>query len=390
MSVVLFAVASNTQSGWQYIISSFLMALVIIGFIAPFLSLRNLSVAKSVPSTLYVGTDSTVELSVINHSQFRKTFFDIQDTPLITRADFEFVVNRFDLRSFFIKKVQSLFVYKEFTSRLFLKTLPARKRVCFSYDFSPSKRGVFKTGAINLSSSSPLGLFSVSKSFNSMAEIVVYPMVHDIRGGWINRVAHRSVMSEFSYSYIPTSIPGTTRGLRGYVPGDSPRHIHWPTSAKTGNLLVREFEIESSGFVYIVLDSCSEYESEEYFELAVSAVASMLNACHLQGLFVRFATQPDSYGYSHNDRLSEWDIQLEVLARVKPVSNKPVCKFLDSVNQELVSENRAISPTYILVAPSYKAEQTANKFNVVSVTVSSFKDSDASYSITCESDLKYI
>lgn len=390
MSIVLFAAASNTQSGWQYIISAFLLALLVIGFIVPVFAIKGLSLSKSVPSRLYAGKDSTIDLSITNHSSTNKLFFDIVDAPLITEVDLFSSISRFDVITFVIKKLHNLLVYKEYTSRLFLKELPGKQIVDFGYDFVPFKRGVHRTGAMLVSSSYPLGLFSVSRSFNPEAEIIVFPRVHDIRGGWINRVSHKSVRSEFSYSYLPTSIPGTTRGLRAYVPGDSPRHIHWPTSAKTGNLLVREFEIESSGFVYIVLDSCPDYESQEYFELAVSVVASMLNACHTEGLTVGFSTQPDAYQFEDNGRSFEWDTQLEILARLKPVSKKPVCKWLDSINQDLIQKNKAVMPTYILVSHKFKAEETANKLNIVSVTVSSRSDPSACYSITSEADLKYV
>lgn len=390
MAIVLFAAASNTQSGWQYIISSFLLALLVVGFIVPVFALKSLSLNKSVPSRLYVGKDSTIDLSVTNHSKLRKTFFDIVDAPLITEVDLFSSVNRLDIITFVIKKLHNLLVYKEYTSRLFLKVLPGKQIVEFGYDFVPFKRGVHRTGSLLVSSSSPLGLFSVSRSFNPNAEIIVFPRVYDIRGGWINRVSHKSVMSEFSYSYLPTSIPGTTRGLRAYVPGDSPRHIHWPTSAKTGKLLVREFEIESSGLVYIVLDSCSGYETEEYFELAISVVASMLNACHAEGLTAGFHTQSDAYDYQDNGRLFEWDTQMEILARLKPISRKPICKCLDSINQELISKNKAVVPTYILVSHKVKADESANKSNIISVTVSSRSESTANYSITSEADLKYV
>ncbi|MGD9579935.1 MAG: DUF58 domain-containing protein [Vampirovibrionia bacterium] len=389
MAVILFAAASNTQSGWQYIIASFIFAFLVMGIVFPFFLMKKILLSKSVPSRLYSGKDSTIFLSLTSQLPFKRFFYSIVDAPLITEVPFFLLEGRLNLLAFIAYKLHNLFIYKEYSSKLFMKILPPNQIVEFGYDFVPNKRGIHKTGSMTVSTSFPFGLFSFSRSFNPDAEVIVYPKLVEIRGGWINRISHKSVMSQFSNSYMPTSIPGTTRGLRAYVPGDSPRHIHWPNSAKTGNLLVREFEIESSGFVYIVLDSCASYESESYFELAVTTVASMLNACHTEGLTAIFSTQNDSYEYNDTDKKFDWETQLEVLARVKPVSTQSICRLIDSINQEVLVDNK-IKPSYVLVSPFYKADESANKSNIVSVVVSSVMDDRASYTITSESDLKYV
>jgi uncharacterized protein (DUF58 family) len=64
--------------------------------------------------------------------------------------------------------------------------------------------------------------------------------------------------------------------LRPYVSGDDRRHIHWKSTAKTGSFLVRQFEQTRRSHL-IVLQSLSpdDYASDEEFESAVSAVASI-------------------------------------------------------------------------------------------------------------------
>jgi uncharacterized protein (DUF58 family) len=64
--------------------------------------------------------------------------------------------------------------------------------------------------------------------------------------------------------------------LRGYEPGDDRRYVHWRTSARTGQLMVRQFEETRRSQLTIVLsESGSYYSSPEEFELAVSVAASI-------------------------------------------------------------------------------------------------------------------
>lgn len=64
--------------------------------------------------------------------------------------------------------------------------------------------------------------------------------------------------------------------LRGYVAGDDRRYIHWKSSAKTGQLMVRQFEETRRSQLTMVMTSDSRYYADpDEFELAVSLTASI-------------------------------------------------------------------------------------------------------------------
>lgn len=64
--------------------------------------------------------------------------------------------------------------------------------------------------------------------------------------------------------------------LREYVPGDDRRNIHWKSTAKTGQFMVRQFEQTRRSHLMIALDSDpGAYASDDEFELAVSTAASL-------------------------------------------------------------------------------------------------------------------
>jgi len=115
------------------------------------------------------------------------------------------------------------------------------------------QRGRFTLGPISLYSSDPFGLFLLKKelprSFTS--HDVVYPMAVDLpalqplvgeqTGGEVtNRRTH----------YVTTNVSG----IRNYVSGDSFNRIHWPSTARTGQLMVKEFELDPVADVWIFLD----------------------------------------------------------------------------------------------------------------------------------------
>ena len=64
--------------------------------------------------------------------------------------------------------------------------------------------------------------------------------------------------------------------LRDYVPGDDRRHIHWRSSARLGDLMVRQFEDtrRSHTVVALALDP-ADYADDDELELAVSVAASV-------------------------------------------------------------------------------------------------------------------
>jgi uncharacterized protein (DUF58 family) len=113
------------------------------------------------------------------------------------------------------------------------------------------QRGRFTLGPITLTSSDPFGLFENRKRLAATSSIVVYPLVVDLPhfylpsgelpgGGAMRRRTH----------YVTTNVSG----VRDYFPGDSFNRIHWPSTARTGRLIVKEFELDPTADVWLFLD----------------------------------------------------------------------------------------------------------------------------------------
>src|SRR5512145_2696816 len=113
------------------------------------------------------------------------------------------------------------------------------------------RRGVYQVGPLTAHMSDPFGLFYYEWCEEKSHQIVIYPpLVHlpplQVPHGQSGGLAH----AEMLYQHVTPVVSG----LREYVAGDLLNHIHWPTVAKTQKLMVKEFDPERAGALWIVLD----------------------------------------------------------------------------------------------------------------------------------------
>lgn len=124
-----------------------------------------------------------------------------------------------------------------------------------TYQWSTSavctKRGVYNLGPLTARTSDPFGIFEYTWRNQSTRQLVIYPplvqlpplvLPHGQRGG----LARADLLQQ----HVTPSVGG----LRAYTPGDPPSRIHWPTVARTNQLMVKEFDQEQAGALWIVLD----------------------------------------------------------------------------------------------------------------------------------------
>jgi uncharacterized protein (DUF58 family) len=143
------------------------------------------------------------------------------------------------------------------------------------------RRGVYRQEAFRILTRFPFGFLRKARQLNLKTEALVYP----------------SVEPSPEYLEILQGLQGAletlTKGrgqdlyaLRGYVPTDSARHVHWKASARFGSLMVREFTREDDCRILLVLDphlteeEFSQLKQEssgtnEHFERTVTICASL-------------------------------------------------------------------------------------------------------------------
>ncbi|MGB7860856.1 MAG: DUF58 domain-containing protein [Acidimicrobiia bacterium] len=144
-----------------------------------------------------------------------------------------------------------------------------------TYRVTCRPRGVYRVGPSVATSSDPLGLAELQAPGSVIDRIVVYPTVEDLSGFPLvrgqdmamhaSRPEHNQRGGEDFYT------------LREYHRGDDLRRVHWPSSAKTDELMIRQLETPWQSRALVLLDvRPSAYESAEAFETAVSGAASVV------------------------------------------------------------------------------------------------------------------
>lgn len=134
-------------------------------------------------------------------------------------------------------------------------------------------RAVLDVGPAIAVRTDPLGLLRKTVRWCEPIELYVRPrmallstlgqgQVRDLEGVPSDRVS----MSDLAF-----------HALREYVPGDDLRHVHWRSSARAGELLVRQYHDTRRNHATVVLDPTPEaYRTDEEYELGVSVAASLI------------------------------------------------------------------------------------------------------------------
>jgi uncharacterized protein (DUF58 family) len=112
-------------------------------------------------------------------------------------------------------------------------------------------RGKFTLGPATLVSGDPFGIFRVARQLGNTSEIVVYPRMAALPGFSLPSAELPGGQNLKNRTYHVTP---NVSGVRDYVPGDSFNRIHWRSTARTGQLMVKEFELDPTAELYIVLD----------------------------------------------------------------------------------------------------------------------------------------
>ena len=114
-----------------------------------------------------------------------------------------------------------------------------------------NRRGHFRVDPLQIRTGDPFGFFEASATVGHGLTLVVYPRIDPIP-----RWRLQAVSLEGSRS-TPVRTQQTTplaTSVRPYAPGDGFNRIHWPSTARTGEIQVKEFDLEQTADVWIVLD----------------------------------------------------------------------------------------------------------------------------------------
>jgi uncharacterized protein (DUF58 family) len=193
-----------------------------------------------------------------------------------------------------------------------------------------ARRGHFRVEPLALRTGDPLGLFESHATVGSHSTVIVYPRVETLPA-WRLPPA----LIEGSHAQ-PLRTPHTTphaTGIRPYAPGDSYNRIHWKSSARQGELQVKEFDLEQTADVWIYVDLDARTHTgdgdESTIEYGVRAAASIAARALVENRNVGMTASGIKTGVLPADRgPRQYQKIMQLLAAVMPNGERPLDQIL--------------------------------------------------------------
>lgn len=139
-----------------------------------------------------------------------------------------------------------------------------------------SQRGYFSIGPARITSSDPLGLYRLQVSQGRPHSLLVYPATIPLP---YFHLPMATLTGEGRLRRRTSAITPNASSVRDYTHDDSFNRIHWPSSAHTGKLMVKEFDQDPSSDIWLVLDMQQKVQAgsgpDSTEEYAVTIAASI-------------------------------------------------------------------------------------------------------------------
>ncbi|OQA41492.1 MAG: hypothetical protein BWY52_02545 [Chloroflexi bacterium ADurb.Bin325] len=213
------------------------------------------------------------------------------------------------------------------------------------------RRGVFRLGPWDLEMSDPLGFFRVTHHYPQTTTIMVYPRAAFLPGLELPRghAPGRSISPERS---VEETIQ--VGGVRQYIAGDPLRRVHWPATAHHGAIMVREFDREPSGDLWLIVDldaavqagAGAEATQEYAVILAASLAVQHLRQGERRAVGLLLAGRSPLMLPPSREPAQLWRI-LQALAEVEPQAGTSLAELLRQAGPTLGSGR-----TLAIITPS--------------------------------------
>ena len=227
-------------------------------------------------------------------------------------------------------------------------SVPPRGTRSSRYQLRPTKRGRYSFGPLEVATRFPLGLVERGFVTDERGEMLVYPQIGTLTPAW-----YRQFQLATNFVERLSSQHGTFHDefhhLREYRNGDNPRDIHWRTSARVNNLMIREFhQSRDRGLTIIVelfLHPGAMPAERDAVELALSfvATASVDHSKRARGVEQAvFIAGSTSVQWQSNRGTAGLDALLDRLAQVEGGDARELGPLIEEASQGRDSSTRYV------------------------------------------------
>ncbi len=249
------------------------------------------------------------------------------NTLLTRKEPYEHLRNAWDRKTLYYR--WAWLVLKSGKARLRpikLPDLPPGETIRVTSDFVPNYRGYLHFTGVTLARPDILGLFMRNFRIQKAEKLLILPRRYPLEPpdltsrrqyhpGGVNLASSIGNSDEFM-------------SLRYYRPGDPLHNIHWRTFARTGELVIKEFEDEFFVRYALVLDTFVRPERERVFEEAVSIAASYIASMDPHDAILDLVLGGhEMYAFSSGRGLGGSEKMLEILSCVESCQDKTVLEL---------------------------------------------------------------
>lgn len=275
LSIGIGLAAYNSSSNILFLTLSLLLASLVLSGVLSWLNLKRVSWRVVVPSVLRVGHDAMVGLHVRNRKTFlptyglRFTFFARSRRPDAEQRPESTLTARGEA----VRAALARAAAGEIRGQVALPgRLEPQSVVQLDWVFRPTRRGCVRLELASVGSMFPFGFLRKDVGITDATDVVVWPATIDYQR--LNR--HRATRQNGDQRVARAGSGSDLFAVRPYQPGDSHRLIHWKASARTRQLLVRQFADETASGYHVWLEADrARWPREEQFELLVSLAATL-------------------------------------------------------------------------------------------------------------------
>lgn len=215
-------------------------------------------------------------------------------------------------------------------------------------------RGVYPLEKLEAATAFPSGVAKTARRQRGSDRLIVYPRFTPIEGfevplgrnhqpGGIAVASHVGESTEFF-------------GTREFREGDRLRDLHWPSFARTGRLVVKEFQEEYFVRLAMVLDvEARTAKDEKLLERSLSVAAGIADVlARREYILDLFAAGADIFHFQAGRALAHFEHLLEILASLESGSRLN----FEALEAALLPEASRLSAV-ILVMMSWDAQRAA-------------------------------
>ena len=319
MSVMFIGSILGRTNMLMFVFAMMIGPWVLNGWIA-FSMLRRTNAKRTLPHRAMAGEMVSVEIEVENHKWLLGSWL------LAARDRAVHVRDRFQVAALFVR-------------------IPARQSRRGHYFVRFSQRGEYSFGPIELTTHFPLGLIERGLVCQDQGKLIVHPRVGRMTARWRSDLWNATELAE-QRQMRAGLFDDEFQRIREYRPGDNPKAIHWRTTARRGELMVREFQQTRDRDLILLVElwqPAQPVESDlDRVELAVSFAASVLYENLRQSREARLRITiigADTVAWDHQSSI---ELALDQLALAEAAPGTDLRRILDETMQRISSNSRVV------------------------------------------------